>query len=61
MNTNNLLIRFKENKTYQPKTKITIGNIEIYLEKKFNWFNKLMFKMLLGLEVEILGDKECIE
>ena len=58
MNTTNLLINFKENKTYRPKSKITIGNMEIYLEKKFNWFNKLMFKLLFGLEVEILGEKE---
>lgn len=58
MNTTNLLINFKENKTYQPKSKITIGNIEIYLEKRFNWFNRLMFKLLFGLEIEILGDKK---
>lgn len=58
MNTTNLLINFKEHKTYHPKSKITIGNIEIYLEKRFNWVNRLMIKWLFGLEVEILGDKE---
>lgn len=60
MNTTNLLINFKEYKTYQPKSKITIGNIEIYLEKRFNWVNRLMIKWLFGLEVEILGDKNVI-
>ena len=58
MTTTNLLINFKEHKTYRPKSKITIGNIEIYLEKKFNWFNRLMFKLLFGLNVEILEGKE---
>ena len=56
MNTTNLLINFKEHKTYLPKSKITIGNIEIYLEKRFNWFNRLMFKWLFGLDVTLLGD-----
>lgn len=36
----------------KPLSKIILGNFTIFLEKKFNWFNKLMFKLLFGLKVE---------
>lgn len=54
--TTNLIIHFNQENTkgYHPKSKVIIGNMEIYLEKKFNWFNKLIIKWLLGLEVENL-------
>lgn len=40
---------------YNARSKLIVGNITIYLDKKFNWFNRLMLKLLFGLEVEILG------
>lgn len=37
----------------QPKCNsvIKLGNIDIYVEPKFNWFQRKMWKILLGLEV----------
>jgi len=56
--TKNLIIYFNQESTkgYNPKSKVIISNMEIYLEKKFNWFNKLIIKWLLGLEVKNLDD-----
>ena len=34
------------------KSKIVVGNVTIMLEKKFNWFNKLMFKLVFGIKIE---------
>ena len=34
------------------KTLLKIDYIHIYLEKKFNWLQKRMFKVLLGVEIE---------
>lgn len=34
------------------KTLLKIDYIHIYLEKKFNWLQKRMFKFLLGVEIE---------
>ena len=34
------------------KSKIVVGNITIMLEKKFNWFNRLMFKLVFGIKIE---------
>ena len=34
------------------KSLVKLGYIKIYLENKFNWFQKKMFKLLLGIEIE---------
>ena len=57
-NTENLqerkiLIDFTNNKR---KTLLKIGYIRIYLENKFNWLQKKMFKFLLGIEIESVDD-----
>ncbi len=33
------------------KSEITVGNMTIYNEKKFNWFNRFMMKLILGWDV----------
>lgn len=38
------------------KTLLKIGYIRIYLENKFNWLQKKMFKFLLGIEIESVDD-----
>ena len=38
------------------KTLLKIDYIHIYLEKKFNWLQKRMFKFLLGVEIEDMRD-----
>lgn len=34
------------------QSKIIIGNITIYNIKKFNWFRRLMFKLVFGIKIE---------
>ncbi len=34
------------------KSKIIIGNLTIFNTKKFNWINRLMFKLVFGIKVE---------
>lgn len=34
------------------KSLVKLGYIKIYLENKFNWLQKKMFKLLLGIEIE---------
>ena len=38
------------------KSLVKLGYIKIYLENKFNWLQKKMFKLLLGFEIEDIGD-----
>ena len=33
------------------KSLLKIGYIRIYLENKFNWLQKKMFKLLLGIDI----------
>lgn len=40
------------------KTLLKLGYIRIYLENKFNWLQKKMFKLLLGIELEDLKDSD---
>ena len=49
------LITYNYNGGFKPKSKLIIGRMEIYLEKHFNWFNRLMFKTIFGLKIENLG------
>ncbi len=47
-----------EFKLEKPKcqSKIVLGNFTIFLEKKFNWFHRLMIKLVFGIKVEKVGD-----
>ena len=38
------------------KSKIVIGNFTIFLTKKFNWFNRLMMKLVFGLNIEKVSE-----
>lgn len=40
------------------KSVIKCGNVCLYLEKRFNWFNRLMFKFFFGLTLENLEEKQ---
>ena len=44
-----------KNPKYQ--SKIVLGNFTIFLEKKFNWFNRLMIKLVFGINIEKVDDK----
>lgn len=34
------------------KSKMMVGNITIMQEKHFNWLNKIMWRLLLGIKIE---------
>lgn len=34
------------------KSLLKLGYIKIYLENRFNWLQRKMFKILLGIEIE---------
>lgn len=36
----------------KPKSKIILGNLEIHITKKFNWFNRLMLRLVFGLDIK---------
>lgn len=38
------------------KSKLTLGGVDIMLTKKFNWFNRLMLRLIFGLKIEKLDD-----
>lgn len=44
-----------EKPTYQ--SKIVIGNFTIFLEKKFNWFHRLMIKLVFGIKIEKVDEQ----
>lgn len=37
------------------RSKIELGNITIFVTKKFNWFNRLMLRLVFGLKIEGVG------
>ncbi len=39
------------------KSKMTIGNTIIMNTKHFNWFHKIMWKILLGIKIEDYQDR----
>ena len=45
-----------EVKKEEYKSKIVIGNFTFFLTKKFNLFNKLMMKLIFGLDIERVCD-----
>lgn len=48
----NIVIDFTKGKA---KSVLKLGYIKIYLENDFNWLQKKMFKLLLGIEIEKVG------
>ena len=40
----------------KPKAKGVISNIEIYFNKRFNWFQRFMWKACFGLEIKNLKE-----
>lgn len=40
------------------KSKLVLGNFDIYFDKKFNWFNRLMLKLVFGLNIENVKDSD---
>lgn len=34
------------------KSKLVVGNITVRITKKFNWFNRLMIRLVFGLRIE---------
>ena len=34
------------------KSELVVGNISVRFTKKFNWFNRLMLKLVFGLEIK---------
>ena len=40
------------------KSELIVGNITVRLTKKFSWFNRLMLKLVFGLNIKNLEDKE---
>ena len=51
-------IRHYEERKWQPQSKIIIGDMEIFITKKFNWFNRLMIRLVFGFKVERMGNNE---
>ena len=46
--TGDVVINLNENN----KSILEIGNLKIYNTKKFNWFNRLMFKIVFGINIK---------
>lgn len=54
---NNIEVLRFENDCLPIKSKMRIGNITIFLDKKFNWFNKLMIRLIFGFKIEEVNNK----
>ena len=39
-------------KSQEYKSKLNFGGVAILLTKKFNWFNRLMLRLVFGLKIE---------
>ena len=39
-------------KSPEYKSKLNFGGVDIFLTKKFNWFNRLMLRLIFGLKIE---------
>lgn len=51
--TGDAVIRLNDNN----KSILEIGNIKIYNIKKFNWFQRKMFKIFFGIKIYCLENK----
>ena len=38
------------------KSKLTLGGVDIMFTKKFNWFNRLMLRLIFGLKIGKVDD-----
>lgn len=52
-NTGAVAIKLNDNN----KSLLEIGNIKIYNTKKFNWFQRKMFKIFFGIKINNLESK----
>ena len=54
MNKKGILLEINNEEYNQeyPKSKLTVAQMTIYFYKKFNWFNRLMLRLIFGLKVE---------
>jgi hypothetical protein len=41
-----------------PKSKLVLGKFTIFFDKKFNWFNRLMLRLVFGLNIENVKDSD---
>ena len=46
--TGDVVVKLSDNN----KSILEIGNIKIYNIKRFNWLNKLMFKLIFGISIK---------
>lgn len=53
--TGDVVIKLNNNDN---KSILEIGNIKIYNTKKFNWFQRKMFKIFFGIKINNLESKE---
>ena len=51
--TGDVIIKLNENS----KSILEIGNIKVYNIKKFNWLNRIMFKLLFGIKIKNIKDE----
>ncbi len=55
--TGDVIIKLNENS----KSILEIGNIKVYNIKKFNWINRIMFKLLFGIKIKNIKDEAQID
>lgn len=51
--TGDVIIKLNENS----KSILEIGNIKVYNIKKFNWINRIMFKLLFGIKIKNIKEE----
>ena len=50
-------IEIQEFKMPQHKSKVIVGNLTIMNTKKFSWFHKLMWRIILGIKIEDIKEE----
>ena len=53
MMTGDVIIKLNENS----KSLLEIGNIKVYNIKKFNWLNRIMFKLVFGIKIKNIKEE----
>lgn len=46
-----------EFKMPKPKSRMIIGDIKVMNQKHFNWFHKLMWRIILGIKIEDIKEE----
>ena len=46
-----------EIKNLKYNSKLVLGNFTIYFTKKFNWFNRIMLKLIFGLDIRNIDNE----